>query len=141
MLTNSRAEVESLPVTDHSSAPPDWYSDPEDESQYRYWDGSAWTQHRAPRHVAQQRPLLRGPGKLIGDSVRTLLSQYRGCSVVALLSVGSFVLSGVLFIYSADRFCPESSTRSSRGSPNRPSTPRHLRMRRISSRSTLTSRC
>ncbi|MYI15810.1 MAG: DUF2510 domain-containing protein, partial [Acidimicrobiaceae bacterium] len=25
--------------------PADWYTDPEDESQYRYWDGSSWTEH------------------------------------------------------------------------------------------------
>ncbi|MXW88833.1 MAG: DUF2510 domain-containing protein, partial [Acidimicrobiaceae bacterium] len=31
--------------------PADWYTDPEDESQYRYWDGSSWTEHRAPRII------------------------------------------------------------------------------------------
>ncbi len=29
-------------------APSGWYPDPEDSSQQRYWDGSAWTDHRAP---------------------------------------------------------------------------------------------
>ena len=28
--------------------PADWYADPEDSEQYRYWDGGAWTDHRAP---------------------------------------------------------------------------------------------
>ena len=28
--------------------PAGWYADPEDPSQQRYWDGSAWTEHRAP---------------------------------------------------------------------------------------------
>jgi hypothetical protein len=26
-----------------------WFADPEDPAQYRYWDGAAWTDHRAPR--------------------------------------------------------------------------------------------
>jgi hypothetical protein len=28
--------------------PAGWYADPEDPSQQRYWDGSTWTEHRAP---------------------------------------------------------------------------------------------
>jgi hypothetical protein len=30
------------------SPAPDWYPDPEDSSQARYWDGSAWTDQRRP---------------------------------------------------------------------------------------------
>jgi hypothetical protein len=36
------AEVESLPAAD-------WYPDPNNATQYRYWDGTAWTEHIAPR--------------------------------------------------------------------------------------------
>lgn len=38
--------------------PPDWYVDPEDGTQYRYWDGAAWTDHRAPvpQPAASTRP-------------------------------------------------------------------------------------
>lgn len=32
--------------------PPAWFPDPEDPTQYRYWDGTAWTEHRAPRSTA-----------------------------------------------------------------------------------------
>ncbi len=31
------------------SYPAGWYDDPEDQSQQRYWDGSAWTSERRPR--------------------------------------------------------------------------------------------
>lgn len=31
--------------------PAAWYDDPEDPAQYRYWDGSEWTEHRAPKHA------------------------------------------------------------------------------------------
>jgi thiol:disulfide interchange protein len=33
--------------------PAGWYPDPEDASQQRYWDGSTWTEHRAPGVAAQ----------------------------------------------------------------------------------------
>lgn len=29
-----------------------WYPDPSDPSLLRYWDGAAWSDHRAPRHVS-----------------------------------------------------------------------------------------
>ncbi len=31
-----------------TTTPPDWYPDPEDPTQNRYWDGTAWTDHRRP---------------------------------------------------------------------------------------------
>ncbi len=102
MLTNRHAEVESPPVSDQSSAPPDWYTDPEDESQYRYWDGSAWTQHRAPRHVEQERPALRGPLRLLGDSFSTVRRQWPGYALPAVLAIAAQVLTVVLVLYSAD---------------------------------------
>lgn len=42
------------------SAPaPDWYPDPDDPTQLRYWDGSVWTENRSPNPAAagqQQAP-------------------------------------------------------------------------------------
>ena len=32
---------------DQGSPPPAWYSDPDDISRLRFWDGSRWTEHRA----------------------------------------------------------------------------------------------
>ena len=31
-----------------------WYPDPNDPNQLRYWDGQQWTEHQAPRQPAQQ---------------------------------------------------------------------------------------
>ena len=73
--------------------PADWYTDPEDESQYRYWDGSAWTEHRAPRHAdpegapATDEGGPRGPGALIGSTFSTTRRQWRGCTAAGLISV------------------------------------------------------
>ena len=32
-----------------TQTPAAWFPDPEDPTQYRYWDGTAWTEHRSPR--------------------------------------------------------------------------------------------
>lgn len=34
-----------------TDVPSGWYDDPEHADQYRYWDGTEWTQHRAPKHA------------------------------------------------------------------------------------------
>lgn len=36
-----------------TTPPAAWYDDPEDPSRYRYWDGTNWTDHRAPKGFAE----------------------------------------------------------------------------------------
>ncbi len=38
----------AMKVGPMTTTPPDWYPDPEDPTQNRYWDGTAWTDHRRP---------------------------------------------------------------------------------------------
>lgn len=90
-------------MTDQPSAPANWYTDPQDESQYRYWDGSAWTGHRAPRYVEQAYPALRPLDQLMTDSMRVLRSRWRDCAVVALLAAAAQTVAVLLLSYSADR--------------------------------------
>ena len=65
----------------------DWYTDPDDSSQYRYWDGTAWTDHRAPRfetpsaHAAGDG--LRRPGELLGEAAQLLRRHWRSCALAA----------------------------------------------------------
>jgi hypothetical protein len=45
------------PSREQQSAPQfaaGWYADPEDASSWRYWDGSAWTQHKAEATTPQR---------------------------------------------------------------------------------------
>ena len=61
-----------------SDLPPGWHTDPENSAEYRYWDGSHWTDHRAPRHisVSGHRPvgaLLSGTWRLMAANWRPLL--------------------------------------------------------------------
>jgi hypothetical protein len=37
-----------------TQTPPDWYPDPHDEVQVRYWDGQRWTDHVAQRQQPTQ---------------------------------------------------------------------------------------
>ena len=93
--------------------PADWYTDPDDESQYRYWDGSAWTEHRAPRHTGPAvDPTvgpdaapggLRGPLKLIADTFSLIGRRWRGCAAAALIYIVSHVAMLALVIVSANR--------------------------------------
>ena len=99
------AGLESPNVSD--MPPADWYTDPEDESQYRYWDGSVWTEHRAPRHTDHAEDLdaapggLRGPGQLIADTFSLTRRRWRGCAAVALIYIVSQLAAVVLVIVSA----------------------------------------
>lgn len=39
-----------VPMSAPVAAPGSWYPDPEDPSQWRWWDGRQWTDQRAPRN-------------------------------------------------------------------------------------------
>lgn len=39
-----------------STAPPGWFPDVEQVGQLRYWDGTSWTEHRAPAHASESQP-------------------------------------------------------------------------------------
>lgn len=90
-------------MSDHPSAPAGWFTDPEDESQYRYWDGSVWTEHRAPRHLAQKSKNLRGPNRLLVDATEILRHRWRACTLMALLSGAANIVAIITLRDTADR--------------------------------------
>lgn len=59
--------------------PADWYTDPEDDRQFRYWDGESWTEHRAPRRLGNK---PRPTGQIISDSVSMIRRRWRVYVVV-----------------------------------------------------------
>jgi hypothetical protein len=61
--------------------PAGWHPDPEDPTQQRYWDGSAWTEHRAPAPAAQPGY----PPQAGYPSYSTPPQQTSGAAVVALV--------------------------------------------------------
>lgn len=63
--------------------PADWYPDPNDDRQYRYWDGESWTEHYAPRRIGNK---PRPTGELINDSVAMLRRHWRVYVAVAAVS-------------------------------------------------------
>jgi len=57
--------------------PAAWYDDPDDPSRYRYWDGSSWTEHRAPKFEGSassaHRSVVRATWQLGSHTVGPLL--------------------------------------------------------------------
>ena len=57
--------------------PAAWYDDPDDPSRYRYWDGSSWTEHRAPKFESSassaNRSVVRATWQLGSRTVGPLL--------------------------------------------------------------------
>src|SRR3979409_2286752 len=53
--------------------PPDWYPDPEQPGQLRYWDGSQWTEHRSPALTMDPATVESQPG-----AVNAPLAAYSG---------------------------------------------------------------
>ena len=88
--------------------PADWYTDPEDESQYRYWDGSSWTEHRAPRITDPDQESdttagqLRDPSRMVADTFSLTGRRWRSLAATALIYIASQVLALVLLIVSVN---------------------------------------
>jgi hypothetical protein len=47
-----------------TQTPAGWFVDPQDATQFRYWDGTAWTDHRSPRGPAATDQLNRAADDL-----------------------------------------------------------------------------
>ena len=60
-----------------ANPPAAWYPDPHDADQWRYWDGTAWTYHRAPRRIASGGSLSRRSRHAAGSAVASV-APYEG---------------------------------------------------------------
>ena len=73
-----------------------WYPDPADASLLRYWDGHAWTEHRAPlpvSHDFHKRGVKFKPSKPLVESTYRLLMADK--AMVGLLFAGAIVSAAV----------------------------------------------
>ncbi|MER7407100.1 DUF2510 domain-containing protein [Streptomyces sp. NPDC000070] len=73
--------------------PPGWYPDPHGPHLQRWWDGTAWTEHRrAPE--APTGPLPPPPGGGTGRGAKAIALIAAGAVLVAAIVTGAVVLSG-----------------------------------------------
>lgn len=88
--------------------PADWYTDPEDQSQYRYWDGAAWTEHRSPRldqpdgALGPEPGQMRRAGRLLADTFSISGRRWRSFAAAALIYLVGQVAMVVLLIVGAN---------------------------------------
>jgi hypothetical protein len=66
--------------------PAGWYPDPELPATQRYWDGAAWTEHRAPRTVAA--PRKSNAGTIVAIIGFVLAALIIGPSLLGLFRLG-----------------------------------------------------
>lgn len=81
-----------------SEQPPaaDWYPDPEDADQYRYWDGEQWTQHRAPRYTDGKN--LRSAGKVLADMFNMITQRIREFAILGGLAALGSLISYIIMV-------------------------------------------
>lgn len=80
-----------------------WYDDPENPSQYRYWDGAQWTEHRSakqtpspPGSASHEHP--RSASEVVGASF-SVMSQNVGPLIgLAAIAAGGFIVAVIPFI-------------------------------------------
>ena len=76
--------------------PPDWYIDPENHRQYRYWDGEKWTDHRAPREAGHEG--VRPVGALVSETFSMITRRWQSYVIVVLVAAVA-TLIGFGFAY------------------------------------------
>ena len=57
-----------------TQTPAGWYPDPHDATQFRYWDGAQWTDHRSPRTATGQQ--LASAGQDLADGLATAFTSF-----------------------------------------------------------------
>jgi len=84
-----------------SLPPADWYDDPENTLQYRYWDGTQWTDHRSPKSLPPPPGSGRGESAwaIFGRIFSVLGATWREAVIVAIpLTVGTLVGASLIYL-------------------------------------------
>ena len=64
--------------TPTNPVPAGWFDDQQNPGMLRYWDGQAWTDHRAPRPAPQpQAPVYQAPVERVAAPAQVVVEQRR----------------------------------------------------------------
>ena len=66
-----------------SDIPSDWYEDPEDPQQWRYWDGTEWTDHRSPKATSEAPSAAGSVWQIVPNTFSLIAGHWRELTVVA----------------------------------------------------------
>lgn len=79
-----------------SDRPAAWYDDPEDATQYRYWDGNQWTEHRSPKQAPPPAgsPSEPPPGSPSPTTKKPWWKRWWGIAIIAFIALT--ILGGLL---------------------------------------------
>jgi len=82
--------------------PAGWYDDPEDATQYRYWDGGQWSEHRSPKAHPGAPGGDEGVWSVVGSTFQLLGRGWRELVVLALPLVAITLAAGVIAFTALD---------------------------------------
>ena len=83
-----------------TDVPSGWYDDPEHPEQYRYWDGTNWTDHRAPKAVPQG-PASGDASGIVTQGWSLLRRNWAPVALIWVALFAVFVVIGVIVIAQA----------------------------------------
>lgn len=74
---------------DEQLPPAGWYADPDDATQQRYWDGSAWTEHVAPAaaQAADSTAFSGGSGEVSTWTWQSIVATILCCNIIGVVGV------------------------------------------------------
>lgn len=85
-----------------SDVPSGWYDDPEDPAQYRYWDGTQWTEHRAPRTTGSAAAAPSDGSGAVGEGWTLLRRNWVAMLIVNLVTLAAYIVAAVVIFIAAN---------------------------------------
>src|SRR6476469_514520 len=86
-----------------TAAAPAWYPDQQQPGWFRWWDGTAWTEHRAPMGMAPPTPIGQDPGMRmllpVGRSGWAIAAGYFGLFALVLLPAPLAIILSIIAIW------------------------------------------